>query len=75
MGDPAEKREDDAKVEYEKIQALLGKVPVEVDGRMETVRTINYGGENWFRLRDYNDILKIAEVDYDELRKLPIIRD
>lgn len=76
MGDPNEKiNSGGGKVEYEKIQALLGQVPVEVEGRRETVRTINYNGENWFRLRDYDEVLKIAKVDYDELRKLPIIKD
>lgn len=57
--------------EYE----MIKPIKVLVDGKEKTVSSINKKGENYIRLRDFQDILAIAEVTYDEVKKTPIITD
>lgn len=50
-------------------------IKVMVDGKEKTVNAINYKEENYVRLRDFDDVLGIAEVSYDPKLQKPIIED
>lgn len=43
------------------------------NGKIVKVKTILKDGENFVRLRDLDDKMGIAKVDYDSVKKLPII--
>ena len=57
--------------EYE----VIKNIKVKVNGKIKEVKSINKDGENYIRLRDFDDVLDIAEVDYDSVAKLPVIED
>ena len=46
-----------------------------VDGKLCKVRSTMIKGENYVRLRDFQDVMHIATVDYDAAKKLPTIKD
>jgi len=48
---------------------------IKVDGRILEVRRILKNGENYIRLRDFDEVLGICKVDYDAKAKLPIVKD
>lgn len=45
-----------------------------VDGKIKEVRRVMVNDENYFRLRDFDDVLGICTVDYDKSKNLPIIK-
>ena len=46
-----------------------------VDGKTKKANSILIANQNYVRLQDLEDTLKIAEVGYDKKKKLPIIKD
>lgn len=42
---------------------------------LREVRAVLVGGENYVRLRDFEDVLKIADVEYNATTKRPVIID
>lgn len=56
--------------EYE----MVTETKILVNGQQKTVRRILKDGENFIRLRDFDDVLGIAKVSYDEKKKLPVVQ-
>ena len=63
---------------------ILGKVDddevvtetkIKVGDKILTVKRILKNGENYIRLRDFEDILGIADVEYDSGNKIPVVID
>ena len=54
---------------------MITKTKIKVDGRILEVRRILKNGENYIRLRDFDEVLGICKVDYDPKAKLPIVKD
>ena len=52
----------------------ITKTKILVNGEVKEVKRILYKNENFIRLRDYQDVLGICEVDYDKEKNLPIVR-
>lgn len=52
----------------------ITKTKVLVDGNVIEVKRVMVNGENYIRLRDFDDVLGICKVDYDPQRNLPIIK-
>ena len=46
-----------------------------INGEKKTVKRILKNGENYIRLRDFEDVLGVVDVEYDEANKLPIVED
>lgn len=61
------KEEEDDDMEVTKTKIL-------VNGEVKEVKRILYKNENFIRLRDYQDVLGICEVDYDAKKNLPIVK-
>lgn len=64
MGDP-----------MEVIDTEITQTQIKVNGRIKTVNRILYNGENYIRLRDFEDILGVVNVEYDPIAKIPIVED
>ena len=54
---------------------LITQTKVLVNGQEKTVNRILKDGENYIRLRDIEDVLKVADVEYDFLKNLPKVVD
>lgn len=54
---------------------MITKTKIKVDGKILEIRRILKNGENYIRLRDFEDVLGICDVDYDPKEKLPIVKD
>lgn len=52
------------------VEVELGKTK-----ELREVRAVLVGGENYVRLRDFEDILQIADVEYNAATKRPVIID
>lgn len=52
----------------------ITKTKIMVDGKILEVKRVMVNNENYIRLRDYDDVLGICEVDYDPKQNLPIVR-
>lgn len=50
-------------------------IKILVDGTEKTVKAISYGGENYVRLRDFEDKLGVVDVEYDAVKKMPTVKD
>lgn len=57
--------------EYE----MVTETQIKVNGKVKTVKRILKNGENYIRLRDFDDVLEIAEVSYDASINMPIVKD
>ena len=53
---------------------MITTTKVLVNGEVKEVKRIMKDGENYIRLRDFEDVLGVCDVDYDAERKLPIIQ-
>lgn len=67
MGDPYEEMEGE--------EVTVTETKIKVDGQIKTVRRILYKGENYIRLRDFEDVLGVVDVDYDAENKMPVVAD
>lgn len=54
----------------EEMKELVKEIDVEINGKIKQVKSIMKDNENYIRLRDLSDL---AEIKYDEARKLPIV--
>lgn len=50
------------------------KTKVLVNGKIIEVKRVMVNGENFIRLRDFDDVLGICKVDYDKEKNLPIVK-
>lgn len=59
------------------VRGTLREIDVELlpSKNKKQVRSILYGNENYIRLRDFEDILGVVDVEYDEATKIPTIKD
>jgi hypothetical protein len=48
---------------------------IKVNDKIVTVKRILKGGENYIRLRDFEDILGVVDVEYDAVNKVPVVTD
>ena len=51
----------------------ITKTKVLVNGQIKEVKRVMVNNENYFRLRDFDDVLGVCKVDYDKSKNLPII--
>ena len=53
---------------------MITETKIVVNGETLKVKRILKDGENYIRLRDFDDVLHICKVDYDQVKKLPKVR-
>lgn len=56
-------------------QEMITETQIKVDGKIKTVQRILKNGENYIRLRDFEDILGVVDVEYDYVDKIPVVKD
>lgn len=54
---------------------MITKTKIKVDGKIKEVRRILKNGENYIRLRDFEDVLGVVDVEYDPKEKMPMVVD
>lgn len=54
---------------------MVTKTKIKVDGKIKEVKRILKNGENYIRLRDFEDVLGICDVEYDAKEKMPVVID
>ena len=54
---------------------MVTQTKILVNGQEKTINRILKDGENYVRLRDIEDVLKVADVEYDFLRQIPKVVD
>jgi hypothetical protein len=51
----------------------ITKTKIKVDGKIVEVNRILYNQENYIRLRDFEDVLGVVDVEYDRVQNIAII--
>lgn len=54
---------------------MVTETKILVNGEVKKVRRILKNGENYIRLRDFEDVLGVVDVEYDEKKKMPVVID
>lgn len=54
---------------------MVTKTKILVNGEVKEVNRILKNGENYIRLRDFEDVLGVVDVEYDEKKKMPVVID
>lgn len=55
----------------EEMVEVIKEIDVEIDGKIQKVKSILKDDQNYIRLRD---LAAIADISYDEVRKIPIVK-
>ncbi len=54
---------------------VITKTKIKVNGQIKEVNRILKNGENYIRLRDFEDVLGVVNVEYDPVEKIPVVED
>jgi hypothetical protein len=54
---------------------MITVTQIKINDKILTVKRILKNGENYIRLRDFEDILGVVDVEYDAVNKIPVVMD
>jgi hypothetical protein len=54
---------------------MITVTQIKINDKMLTVKRILKNGENYIRLRDFEDVLGVVDVEYDAVARIPVVID